>query len=555
MSFLAALKVAAPDDDRDASDATAPTSRPRATKAVVDANALIKGLKLERLAEEAITIPEVLSEIKDAQARRALATLPFDLVVRDPDEESIKVVRRFARMTGDLGALSEPDVKVIALAYALERETHGVAHLRAEPPPVTLSKRTHDSRAKKPGWDFVPDEDEWAELDALNAEAERAADEVAGRMASATMDDDALKRAEAARDVPMSAAERRRADERAAVAAASEAAKKAAAAADGGGGGEEGEEGDDGDDGDGWEQNVCRTTRIRRMKREARRREAEEEAAREAALDAAAGVSTVDGGDGGDGGDGESADDGDDGESADDGDDCESADARADEAAAFFASNPEAVPEGAEDEDDEDEEEDEEDADGASTTIESTVSCVTADYAMQNVILQMNLKLLTPDGMRITSLRRWVLRCHACGEVTRQTTRVFCPKCGNASLQKVEHTVSSDGVEQFGVRRKHVLKGTRYSLPAPKGGRTTKQPILREDQLIGMRAKRDKAMDDVFACEFNEESFAGKSRGSGNGRDAAHLYRQRELLEVASGGNLKKNPNERRFVRTNRRRK
>ncbi|EEH53702.1 uncharacterized protein MICPUCDRAFT_3608, partial [Micromonas pusilla CCMP1545] len=295
---------------------------------VVDANALIKGLKLERLAEEAITIPEVLSEIKDAQARRALATLPFDLVVRDPDEESIKVVRRFARMTGDLGALSEPDVKVIALAYALERETHGVAHLRAEPPPVTLSKRTHDSRAKKPGWDFVPDEDEWAELDALNAEAERAADE----------------------------------------------------------------------------------------------------------------------------------------------------------AAAFFASNPEAVPEGAEDEDDEDEEEDEEDADGASTTIESTVSCVTADYAMQNVILQMNLKLLTPDGMRITSLRRWVLRCHACGEVTRQTTRVFCPKCGNASLQKVEHTVSSDGVEQFGVRRKHVLKGTRYSLPAPKGGRTTKQPILREDQ-------------------------------------------------------------------------
>ena len=29
----------------------------------------------------------------------------------------------------------------------------------------------------------------------------------------------------------------------------------------------------------------------------------------------------------------------------------------------------------------------------------------------------------------------------------------------------------------------------------------------------------------------------------------------KELLENASGGNLKKNPNERRFVRTNRRRK
>ena len=184
---------------------------------------------------------------------------------------------------------------------------------------------------------------------------------------------------------------------------------------------------------------------------------------------------------------------------------------------------------------------------------ETTISSVTADYAMQNVILQMNMKLLTPDGMRITNLRRWVLRCHACQEVTRNTERVFCPKCGNASLTKVEHTVTADGVEQFGVRRKHVLKGTRFTLPMPKGGRREKAPILREDQLIGMRARRNKDTDvDVFAAEYNEESFAG---GRAVNAGAAHLYAQKELLENASGGNLKKNPNERRFVRTNRRRK
>jgi RNA-binding protein NOB1 len=71
----------------------------------------------------------------------------------------------------------------------------------------------------------------------------------------------------------------------------------------------------------------------------------------------------------------------------------------------------------------------------------------------------------TPDGMRITNLRRWVLRCHACGDITRQTTRVFCPKCGNNALQKVEHTVTAEGVEQFGVRRKHILRGGADCLP------------------------------------------------------------------------------------------
>jgi len=170
---------------------------------------------------------------------------------------------------------------------------------------------------------------------------------------------------------------------------------------------------------------------------------------------------------------------------------------------------------------------------------------------MQNVLLQMGLRLTTPDGVRVSELRRWVLRCHACGDVTKQTTRVFCAKCGNATLQKVQHTVGEGGAEQFGVRRKHKIRGTRFSLPAPKGGRREKAPILREDQLIGMRGVKKRDDEDVFAAEYNEESFAGSSRGQKPG--AAHLYHQRDLVE--SGGFSKKNPNERRFVRTNRRRK
>ena len=50
----------------------------------------------------------------------------------------------------------------------------------------------------------------------------------------------------------------------------------------------------------------------------------------------------------------------------------------------------------------------------------------------------------------------------------QETGRLFCGKCGNVALQKVEVVVGPDGAEQFGVRKEHVLRGTRFSLPKPK---------------------------------------------------------------------------------------
>lgn len=49
----------------------------------------------------------------------------------------------------------------------------------------------------------------------------------------------------------------------------------------------------------------------------------------------------------------------------------------------------------------------------------SSVVCVTGDYAMQNVILQMGLRLAAPDGMQIRETRRWALRCSACFQVSQ----------------------------------------------------------------------------------------------------------------------------------------
>lgn len=48
---------------------------------------------------------------------------------------------------------------------------------------------------------------------------------------------------------------------------------------------------------------------------------------------------------------------------------------------------------------------DDDEFDMAAHSVESHVSIITSDFAMQNVILQMGLRLLTPDGVRIDSLQ------------------------------------------------------------------------------------------------------------------------------------------------------
>jgi len=42
------------------------------------------------------------------------------------------------------------------------------------------------------------------------------------------------------------------------------------------------------------------------------------------------------------------------------------------------------------------------------------VGCITADFAMQNSLLQMDLSLVGMEGKRIQKVKTWVLRCHAC---------------------------------------------------------------------------------------------------------------------------------------------
>ena len=108
--------------------------------------------------------------------------------------------------------------------------------------------------------------------------------------------------------------------------------------------------------------------------------------------------------------------------------------------------------------------------------IHRRAACATTDFAMQNVILQMNLELVTIDGVRVRRLKTWVTRCGACFTVyagdkaEKVGGRLFCDKCGSNLLQRIACSVDKG----TGRLRLHMKKnyrvntrGTKFSLPKP----------------------------------------------------------------------------------------
>ncbi|KAJ2082266.1 20S-pre-rRNA D-site endonuclease nob1 [Coemansia sp. RSA 988] len=124
-------------------------------------------------------------------------------------------------------------------------------------------------------------------------------------------------------------------------------------------------------------------------------------------------------------------------------------------------------------------------------TTKMDVACVTADFAMQNVLLKMGINLITPDGIAVRQLRTWVLRCHACFHLTGDMNRQFCSECGHATLRRCSVTTNANGRLQVHLKSnyQHSLRGTIYSMPKPRGGRhTTRDVITREDERAYSRA-------------------------------------------------------------------
>ncbi|XP_062861288.1 RNA-binding protein NOB1 [Trichomycterus rosablanca] len=171
------------------------------------------------------------------------------------------------------------------------------------------------------------------------------------------------------------------------------------------------------------------------------------------------------------------------------------------------------------------------------------VGCVTTDFAMQNVLIQIGLNVLSVNGMLIKRTRNYILRCHACFKTTTDMNKSFCPNCGNSTLKKIAVTLNADGSMQMHFSSNPKVlnpKGKRYSLPNPHGGKHSTNPHLVEDQHFPQQRLSRKARQktDVFDPDY----IAGGSPFSQH-----DIYSRAANLHLrdaqCGGGRLRANPN------------
>lgn len=113
---------------------------------VADTAAFIKNVQMHNYAQNIVSIHDVVAEIRDKETRQRLLAYPIEIQYKEPDSASLKKVIDFSKKSGDYGALSATDIKVIALTYMLEAATVGTAHLKEIP----TIKRTTEFYNPKP---------------------------------------------------------------------------------------------------------------------------------------------------------------------------------------------------------------------------------------------------------------------------------------------------------------------------------------------------------------------------------------------------------------------
>lgn len=395
---------------------------------VVDSGPIIKGTKVESLgAETIVTVPEVLKEIRDRQARHVLETLPVEILTKEPSDEAIArgarrpprrgvsggqlttrvslvrgVVSAFARKTGDLAALSLVDTKVLALAWMLEKECNGARHLRSEPEVIRRRQRD-EPKAGRSGA---------AAVALAPAAADHGRSGVPGRRIELVLLPSSSSRL-AVVVAPRGGREGAVPETRAVPTPASFWRVLP-----------------------GWATAARPSDDTRRSASQLPR---PSEAAGPRPEDEDIPWITVD----------------------------NLRDAqRADSKFGY-------VPDEATD-----------------------VCCITTDFAMQNVIMRMGMRLLSAGGLVMKSVKQWAQQCTGCFRVVRDMSREFCAHCGNHTLVRVATIVDGRGMERILPIPDHVrakilsTRGTRYTLPMPKSGRNAGNVITAEDQLAEVRERR-----------------------------------------------------------------
>ncbi|KAL0905116.1 hypothetical protein M5K25_027294 [Dendrobium thyrsiflorum] len=573
--------------------------------AVMDASAIIHGDKLSGCADKFVSVREVVEEVRDPVSRQRLAHLPFFVETMEPSPDAIKKVVKFARETGDLHTLSDVDLKLIALTYMLEAQIHGTNHLRDSPPMLHVVNVKSLPEAKMPGWgDNVPNLAEW---EALEQVAEGGSMGDSRILPLKDLDDNVIRATEAASQPTEQQYENQtvfrprnfnfpkreiKIEGKKMVADGVDASK--------------GEDVNDFDDWHPAVSRSTHRKYLRRKARRESRLEAKvdehpvEEASAIACTNRGDAATSEDSQGSIDSAKHEVSNNAHIGNEPSKNEELENSNFVENIVCSVFeqmslsTDNSEFMQEqkdhvitnievkdelslidengldngyiAVENENDICENVSENlevssNADGSMHTSffddasseqswmmrslsDSTVACITSDYAMQNVILQIGLRLLAPGGMQIRQLQKWVLKCHACNNVTQEIGKIFCPKCGNGgTLRKVSVTVSENGILLASRRQRIILRGTKFSLPLPQGGRDaiTKNLILREDQLPHklLYPKMKKKKDEDYLC--SDDIFSNVSE-----KRAPLKPPVRKALALFGG---KRNPNDNHFSR------
>ncbi|CAH1397224.1 unnamed protein product [Nezara viridula] len=171
------------------------------------------------------------------------------------------------------------------------------------------------------------------------------------------------------------------------------------------------------------------------------------------------------------------------------------------------------------------------------------VACLSTDFAIQNVLKQMGLSVVTLEGLLIRQVRTFILRCYACFKTTSLMDKVFCPNCGNKTLKRVAVTVDNEGKEVIHInfRRPITSRGKKFPLPKFKGGKHSNNPIICEDQRVPQQRPSKVALSKMNPLE--PDYIAGVSPFT-----VRDVNSRAAVLGVLPGGEVKywmrKNPNQ-----------
>ncbi|BFU20394.1 Nin one binding (NOB1) Zn-ribbon like, putative [Entamoeba histolytica] len=158
------------------------------------------------------------------------------------------------------------------------------------------------------------------------------------------------------------------------------------------------------------------------------------------------------------------------------------------------------------------------------------VVCMTSDYTMQNVMMQMGIRVMSVEGKMIRKIMKWMLKCLICQEQIFDMTKMFCPKCGYHDLRRISYYVLANGSikENFNANKTLSKRGRIYNVTVPKGGKD-KGIILTED-VYNERikaAKRTAKKHSKITDGFGVATLAEKSVVIENGRKNPNVARRK----------------------------